>query len=179
MAKKKLTDKQEMFCQEYLVDLNKTKAAERAGYSAKTAHSIGFENLIKPEIQDRIELLKQERIKKVEIKAQDVLQELLNWAYGDTTEFMQLSVEDVKKMPPEIRRLVTGFKIIEKKTKDYKDQEVIEEMVELKFISKEKAMEMITKHIGFNELDNMQQKKDDTPDVNITIDGKTMDLRIK
>ena len=47
----KLTDKQQRFCEEYLVDLNATQAAVRAGYSEKTAGAIGFENLRKPEIQ--------------------------------------------------------------------------------------------------------------------------------
>ena len=44
----KLTDKQELFCKEYLVDLNATQAAVRAGYSSKTAQRIGSENLGKP-----------------------------------------------------------------------------------------------------------------------------------
>ena len=48
---KKLTPKQQRFIDEYLVDLNATQAAIRAGYSAKTAYSIGIENLKKPEIQ--------------------------------------------------------------------------------------------------------------------------------
>lgn len=40
-----LTDKQEMFCREYLIDLNATQAAIRAGYSAKTANRTASENL--------------------------------------------------------------------------------------------------------------------------------------
>ena len=43
----RLTDKQKRFVEEYLVDLNATEAAKRAGYSEKTAYSIGFENLKK------------------------------------------------------------------------------------------------------------------------------------
>jgi phage terminase small subunit len=45
-----LTEKQQRFVEEYLIDLNATQAAIRAGYSAKTASAIGFENLRKPEI---------------------------------------------------------------------------------------------------------------------------------
>lgn len=48
-----LTDKQEMFCREYLIDLNATQAAIRAGYSEKTAPTIACENLIKPNVQQR------------------------------------------------------------------------------------------------------------------------------
>ena len=51
----KLTDKQERFVQEYLIDLNATQAAIRAGYSKKTAQVIGSENLAKPLIAERIQ----------------------------------------------------------------------------------------------------------------------------
>ena len=51
----KLTDKQKLFCEDYLSNgFNSTDAAKSAGYSEKTAYSIGSENLIKPEIRDYI-----------------------------------------------------------------------------------------------------------------------------
>ena len=51
----KLTAKQQRFCDEYLIDMNATQAAIRAGYSKKTARVIGQENLTKPAIRDYIE----------------------------------------------------------------------------------------------------------------------------
>ncbi|MEQ2640462.1 terminase small subunit [Coprococcus hominis (ex Arizal et al. 2022)] len=51
----KLTAKQQRFCDEYLIDLNATQAAIRAGYSKKTANRIGTENLSKPVIKEYIE----------------------------------------------------------------------------------------------------------------------------
>ena len=51
----KLTAKQQRFCDEYLIDLNATQAAIRAGYSAKTAQAIGSENLTKPLLKQYIE----------------------------------------------------------------------------------------------------------------------------
>lgn len=50
-----MTEKQKRFCDEYLTDLNATQAAVRAGYSKKTAYSIGEENLRKPELKEYIE----------------------------------------------------------------------------------------------------------------------------
>lgn len=50
-----MTAKQQRFCDEYLIDLNATQAAVRAGYSKKTARVIGQENLLKPAIRDYIE----------------------------------------------------------------------------------------------------------------------------
>ena len=49
-----MTKKQKRFVEEYLIDLNATQAAIRAGYSPDTAKSIGSENLTKPDLQARI-----------------------------------------------------------------------------------------------------------------------------
>lgn len=68
-----LTPKQEMFCNEYLVDLNATQAAIRAGYSKKTAKDIGCENLAKPNLQERIGELMSERSKRVQLDGDYVL----------------------------------------------------------------------------------------------------------
>lgn len=75
-GEKKLTAKQEMFCREYMVDLNATQAAIRAGYSEKTARQLGNETLSKPYIRTRIEDLKGERMKKADISAEWVLDNL-------------------------------------------------------------------------------------------------------
>ena len=53
----KLNQKQTLFCDEYLIDLNATQAAIRAGYSEKTARFIGAENLTKPNIAEYIQTL--------------------------------------------------------------------------------------------------------------------------
>jgi phage terminase small subunit len=71
----KLTDKQEMFCKEYIIDLNATQAATRASYSAKTAGVIGLENLGKPLIQARLAELMKERSERVKIDADWVLRQ--------------------------------------------------------------------------------------------------------
>lgn len=55
MADKKLTAKQQRFCDEYLIDLNATQAAIRAGYSKKTAKQIGQQNLTKLDLKEYIE----------------------------------------------------------------------------------------------------------------------------
>ena len=69
----KLTDKQDAFCREYIVDLNATQAAIRAGYSEKTATKIASENLTKPDIQAVISQLVDARNKRVDINADWVL----------------------------------------------------------------------------------------------------------
>ena len=69
----KLTDKQERFCEEYLIDLNATQASIRAGYSKKTAKQAGSENLSKPVISEKIAELKAARSKRLAIDADWVL----------------------------------------------------------------------------------------------------------
>lgn len=73
MAKGKLTPKQEKFVAEYLVDLNATQAAIRAGYSEKTASAIGHENLNKPEIASAIAAKQAKLSEKTEITTEFVL----------------------------------------------------------------------------------------------------------
>jgi phage terminase small subunit len=73
-AMKRLTMKQELFVQNYLVDLNATRAAVRAGYSEKTARKIGSENLSKPVICAAIQSAASERIERTKIDADYVLQ---------------------------------------------------------------------------------------------------------
>ena len=71
-----LTEKQERFCQEFMVDGNATQAAVRAGYSCRTARAIGTENLAKPAIKERIDELRLERAKRVELEADEVIRRL-------------------------------------------------------------------------------------------------------
>jgi phage terminase small subunit len=82
----KLTPKQEKFCQEYIVDLNATQSAIRAGYSVRTARSLGQENLTKPDIQERLSELRSEQEKRVEITADAVLKELASIGFGSLSE---------------------------------------------------------------------------------------------
>jgi phage terminase small subunit len=72
----KLNDKQKRFCEEYIVDLNASAAARRAGYSEKTAYSIGQRLLKKDEAHAYIQELQQNRAKKVALDAEWVLNRL-------------------------------------------------------------------------------------------------------
>ena len=73
-----LNSKQKLFIEEYMVDLNATQAAIRAGYSEKTAASIGSENLKKPEIHARVEELKKTRADRLNLDAYWVLKRLMD-----------------------------------------------------------------------------------------------------
>lgn len=71
-----LTDRQARFCEEYLIDLNATQAAIRAGYSEKTANEQGARLLANVSVQEKIAELKGERAKRTEMTQDSVIQEL-------------------------------------------------------------------------------------------------------
>ena len=71
-----LTAKQELFVKEYLIDLNATQAAIRAGYKEDNAYATGAENLRKPQIAEAIQELKNKRSKKTTITAEWVVEQL-------------------------------------------------------------------------------------------------------
>ena len=83
-----LTPKQQRFVEEYLIDLNATQAAIRAGYSEKTAYSVGHENLKKPEIQKAIqeaqEILSNKTQLTVDMVVNGLLKEAQDYAEGST-----------------------------------------------------------------------------------------------
>lgn len=72
-----LTDKQKLFCQEYMKDLNGAQAAIRAGYSPDTAKQIAYDNFTKPYLVDYLEKLMAEKTKKVDIEVDDILNDIL------------------------------------------------------------------------------------------------------
>lgn len=78
-----LTPKQLQFCREYILDLNGTQAAIRAGYSERAARQIATENLSKPSIQAEIARLRAGREQRLEITAERVLEELAYLAFAD------------------------------------------------------------------------------------------------
>lgn len=87
-----LTPKQAAFVEHYLQSWNATEAARRAGYAAKTAHSIGWENLRKPEIRKAIEA----RLKEHQLTTDDVLARLADHAMGGMADFLSASGNSFK-----------------------------------------------------------------------------------
>jgi len=111
----KLTPKQEAFCLEYLLDLNATQAAIRAGYSEATAQAIGSENLSKPLVQKRVNELQAERMARTKISADRVLKEIERISFYDLTDAAVKEIgditgpEDMRKLPEDLRRAIIGW----------------------------------------------------------------------
>lgn len=85
-----LNDKQKLFCDEYIIDLNATQAAIRAGYSEKTAYSQGQRLLKDVEIQRYIQERKADRMERTEVTQDFVLRELLAMASVNATDYAKI-----------------------------------------------------------------------------------------
>ncbi len=94
----KLTDKQAVFCKEYIIDFNATRAAEAAGYSKKYARHQGSENLAKLDIQKEIKRLTKDRNERTEITADRVVQELAKFAFTEDGTADVFDVESKDKL---------------------------------------------------------------------------------
>lgn len=84
-----LNAKQQRFVDEYLIDLNATQAAVRAGYSPKTARSVAAENLTKPNIQAAVEKARQAQSERTKLTADDILRMYHAIATADPNELVE------------------------------------------------------------------------------------------
>ena len=92
----KLTKKQQRFVEEYLIDLNATQAAIRAGYSVNSAKEIGCENLTKPNIQEAIAKAMAERSKRTGVNQDRVVLELAKIAFANIADVVDLNYAYIK-----------------------------------------------------------------------------------
>lgn len=92
-----MTKKQKRFIEEYLIDLNATQAAIRAGYSPDTAKSIGSENLTKPDIQACIAKAMAERSKRTGVNADRVVMELAKIGFAKITDVVDPNTAKIKE----------------------------------------------------------------------------------
>ena len=100
----KLTAKQQRFCDEYLIDLNATQAAIRAGYSAKTAKAIGQENLTKPDLKKYIDARMAEKESQLIADQDEVLKYPTSVMRGETKSSVVV-VENVGDYMSQAREL--------------------------------------------------------------------------
>lgn len=145
-----LKGRRELFCREYLKDLNASRAAHRAGYAPASAKQTGSELLAVEEVQDRIAELAASRNEKLEIDAQDVLLELLRLL---TTDLAQAFTDDgalkpIHEIPIDCRRAIASFEVEELFEGRGKDREHVGALKKVKFWSKDRAIEMLARHLA-------------------------------
>jgi phage terminase small subunit len=146
-----LTGKQQRFIDEYLIDLNSTQAARRAGYSPKTAAKIGSENLQKPDVQREIARRKQETAGVAGVTRERVLAELAAIAFSDVRELYDESgrLRPIKDLDAQVAASIAGIEVEETWEEGAKDKPPLYTTTrKIKRWDKNKALEMLGKHLG-------------------------------
>ena len=179
----KLTPKQERFIQEYLIDMNATQAAIKAGYSKKSAQIIGFENLTKPIIHAAISEAQKKTAVKLEITREEWLTELVRIFKADMRDFINIDpdtgcvvAKGYDEMPEGGGKVISSIKEKRSIKEDSSGNDsVIYSQYEFKLHDKLKAGEMIGKHLGFLKdkfEGNINLKTDLTYEQALEIEGE-------
>lgn len=145
-----LTQKQRLFVDEYLIDLNATQAAIRAGYSKRTAGQIGDENLKKPQISQAIKAAMDSRNKRAQVNADYVLNRLVEIDQLDVLDILRddMSFKPLSEWPKAWRQYLVGFDIAEMFEGQGEDRSMVGLMKKIKWPDKVKNLELLGRHFG-------------------------------
>ena len=140
----KMTKKQQRFVEEYLIDLNATQAAIRAGYSVNTANEQGAQNLAKLSIQEAIAQAMAERSKRTGVNQDRVVLELAKIAFVNPKNLINSDDASVKEDATEDD--LACIQSIKVKTMTGAKGTSVER--EVKLYDKQRALEQLGKHLG-------------------------------
>lgn len=136
-----MTKKQKRFVEEYLIDLNATQAAIRAGYSPDSAKEIGSENLTKPDIAKAVDQAIAERSRRTGVNADRVVRELAKIAFVNAGEVVDLDTALLMdKISDDDMAAIQSVKV-----KTFGEDGIEREV---KLADKLKALELLGKHLG-------------------------------
>lgn len=139
-----MTEKQERFVEEYLIDLNGTQAAIRAGFSPKTAAEQACRMLKGGHVKDAIDKAMAERSKRTGITQDRVLRELARLAFVNPADVMNLNEAVV--MDEASLDDLAAIASVKVKTIPTEDGEIVER--EVKLYDKNKSLDMLSRHLG-------------------------------
>ena len=168
LTPKPLTPKQQRFVDEYLIDLNATQAAIRAGYSEDSAQQMGSENLSKPVIASAIAEAQAARAKRVQVDADEVLRELMRVGFSDAWNYVQDAdgrLALVESAPDDATRAVASVKHKTRTIPQKQGAPVVEHTVEYRLWDKNTALANLGRHLGL-----FKDK--------VTVDGSGLTFRI-
>lgn len=145
-----LNGKKKLFCREYILDLNATQAAIRAGYSARTAYSIGARLLTETAVIECVKQLKQKRIEQLGIDANYVLMRLFEIDQMDALDILNedMTIKPISEWPLVWRRYLSGFDLAEIFEGRGEDREMVGVLKKIKWPDKVKNLELLGKHVS-------------------------------
>lgn len=139
-----MTDKQKRFCEEYLIDLNATQAAIRAGYSPKTANEQGSRLLANVSIRTHIDKAIAARSARTGVNADRVVRELARVAFVNPTEIVDPDTARVRETATDDDK--AAISAIKVKISQGENSDSVER--EVRFADKLKALELLGKHLN-------------------------------
>ena len=158
-AARQLAPMQSVFVQEYLIDLNATQAAIRAGYSAKTAEQQGYQLLQKPSVQAAIAARQKEREQRTAVAADRVLLEAARLALFDPRKLFNDdgSPKGIHELDDDTAAAVAGIEVLEQFEGSGKDRVFVGYLKKYRIADKNSALEKLFRHHGLYERDNEQK----------------------
>ncbi len=147
-----LTAKQQRFVVEYLVDLNATQAAIRAGYATKGAKDQAYQLMQRPVIAAAIKEAMEARNQRTQVDADYVLNRLTEIDQMDLLDILDddMSIKPLSKWPKVWRQSLSGFDIAEMFEGVGKERDLIGLMKKIKWPDKVKNLELLGKHVNVN-----------------------------
>jgi phage terminase small subunit len=149
---KRLTPKQATFVQEYLVDLNATQAAIRAGYSEETASEMGYENLNKPQIAEAIQAAMDLRAERTGITVDKVLVSLARMGFADIRQIFTASgqLRDIASLPEDVASSIQSIEVVTRPGAEVDEHgnRTIEYVHKIKLADKKGPLELLGKHLS-------------------------------
>ena len=144
-----LTREEKRLVEEFKKDCSLPAAKHRAKYypDLEQPHN----HLLKAAITE----VMNENSKEIEVSHSDLLRRLKTWYDSDITQTVGLTKEELQALPEDVRKLITKYKYKKRRYKE-KGEWVLEETFDCEFVSKEKAIDMVARHIGFFMKDNVQ-----------------------
>lgn len=146
-----MTPKQQRFINEYLIDLNATQAAIRAGYSKRTAYSIGDELLKKPEIASAIAVAEKSRAERTEVTADKVLQELAKIGFSDIRKLFTSggSIVRIEDLDDDAAAALSAIEVVRRRVPGSdREEPEYEDVTKIKLWDKRAALVDIGRHLG-------------------------------
>lgn len=158
-----MTDAQKRFCDEYLIDLNATKAYKVAYPKCKkdeTASAAGSRLLGNVKVQEYISEKMKEREKRTEITQDKVLKELSNIAFLDIRKLYNDSggLKNIQDIDEETAKAISSLETLEEYDGYGEDREQIGDTQKVKLLDKVKALELLGKHLGMFSDVNVNMK---------------------
>ncbi|HEH8511560.1 TPA: terminase small subunit [Pseudomonas aeruginosa] len=145
-----LTKKQRLFVDEYLLDLNATQAAIRAGYSTRRATEIGYQLLQRPEVAQAIQAAMAERSKRTEVEADYVIRRLREIDEMDVLDILEDdgSFRSIRDWPRAWRQFLSGIEIAELFEGRGDDRRIAGVLRKVTWPDKLRNLELLSRHVG-------------------------------